>query len=411
MANGTKLSLLLILALTIRTAVTYTHSDVNTLYTSLTSGYNKEIRPEVDQSLVTEVTASFNPISLQDIDEVEGTVTITGFFILSWKDHNLIWNPGSYQGIDSIYLPHDIVWKPPVANGNSVKQLKILTVSDMQVEVQDDGTVTFYPGDSFTFTCDIDSSHFPFDTQVCKMDMLSWGHSINTMRFIPGTIFTDLLASNSKWEITNAIIYNDTYGALNIAGFNLNFTFKRRSFFFVINLLLPVDFLGFLNIFVFVLPQDSGERIGFCITALLAVVVFLTIAQGLLPSTATPRLASMYELLIQNMCLSGCIVVSVIFGSWIYHRSDDTPIPNWIRKLVNCVCCKRKTGNSVTRINEKNVVRSLNNSHESNNGVTNDVIDQNLTWKNISNYWDITSFWIYLLWFIIGNVKYFIDTY
>jgi hypothetical protein len=407
MVNGTKLSLLLILALTIRTSVAYTHSDVNTLYASLTSGYNKEIRPEVDQSLVTEVTASFNPISLQDIDEVDGTVTITGFFTLSWTDHNLIWNPGTYQGISFIDLPHDSVWKPPVVNGNSVKQLKILTVSDMQVQVRNDGTVTFYPGDSFTFTCDIDSSHFPFDSQVCKMDMLSWGHSESTMRFTPGTIFTDLLASNSKWEITNAKIYNATYGALKIAGFNLNFTFKRRSFFFVINLLLPVDFLGFLNIFVFVLPQDSGERIGFCITALLAVVVFLTIAQGLLPSTATPRLASMYELLIQNMSLSGCIVVSVIVGSWIYHRSDDTPIPNWIRKLVNCVCCKRKTTNGGTSLNEKNVVHSLD---ESTNGVTNDVIDQNLTWKNISNYWDITSFWFYLLWFIVGNVKYFIDT-
>jgi hypothetical protein len=79
-----------------------------------------------------------------------------------------------------------------VVNGNSVKQLKILTVSDMQVQVQNDGTVTFYPGDSFTFTCDIDSSHFPFDTQVCKMDMLSWGHSVSTMRFTPGTIFTDM---------------------------------------------------------------------------------------------------------------------------------------------------------------------------------------------------------------------------
>jgi hypothetical protein len=100
-------------------------------------------------------------------------------------------------------------------------------------------------------------------------------------------------------------------------------------------------------------------------------VVFLTIAQGLLPSTATPRLASMYELLIQNMSLSGCIVVSVIVGSWIYHRSDDTPIPNWIRKLVNCVCCKRKTTNGGTSLNEKNVVHSLD---ESTNGVTNDVM-------------------------------------
>jgi len=96
--------------------------------------------------------------------------------------------------------------------------------------------------------------------------------------------------------------------------------YKRRPVFLLITLILPAVFMALLNICVFFLPQESGERIGFSVTLLLAVVVFLTIAQGLLPATATPRLSGICILLLINMIMSGMIVVSVIVGAWFYYK-------------------------------------------------------------------------------------------
>jgi Zn-dependent protease with chaperone function len=108
------------------------------------------------------------------------------------------------------------------------------------------------------------------------------------------------------------------------------FKYTRRPLFLLITLLLPAVFMGLLNIFVFFLPQDSGERIGFAITLLLTVVVYMTIAQELLPATAMPRLSALCVMLMVNLFMSGMIVLSVIVSAWYYYKPDDEQIPKWL---------------------------------------------------------------------------------
>ncbi|XP_052095937.1 neuronal acetylcholine receptor subunit alpha-5-like [Mytilus californianus] len=349
-------------------------------------------------------------IALQDISEVQGTATLSGFFSFSWIDKNLVWNPADHNNIYNIDFPQDVLWKPPMVNGNAVKNIKIMTVDNMMLAVAEDGRVYFYPGDSFTFTCDIDSSNFPFDTQICTMDILTWGYSNKTLVFNDGLVSTDLMGTNSGWELTSATITGNVFGQLTIPGVKVKFNFKRRSYFFIMNLLVPVNFLGFLNIFVFILPQESGERIGFSITALLAVVVFITIAEDILPATATPKLAALYELLIQDMALSGCIVISVIISSRIYYKKDHEAMPKWIRKCIGYKfpCCKMHHLNFNRHLNEPNSVHAIEPTDEKN--VDLDDNTNKLNWETVSKFWDTFSICFYLLWFIAGNVKFFIDT-
>lgn len=399
------------------------YSDVATLHSNLTVGYNKEIRPEIVQSTPTLVDVSFNMISLQDINDVQGTVTISGFFDLQWKDFNLAWS--NSLGIDCLQISESSVWIPPLVNGNSIKKFKILSVNKLKVTVEPDGSVYYYPGDSFTFSCDIDSSNFPFDTQVCAMDMFSMSYQSTALEFVPGSVYTNLFTTNSEWIFIDATVSSKVYGFGTLPGFKIDFTFKRRSAFYVLNLLIPIDFLGFLNIFVFILPQESGERIGFSIAAVLAAVIFITVAQGYLPATATPKLASLYGVLIQDMALSGCIVVSVIIGSWLYYKDDKKPIPEWIRKVVLFkftpvfqFCkrkiifafrkCKQKTtrgisdSSTVLPIKEEDTTTTVDEEKEEKN--------ETITWKRVSERWDLISFCFYLLWFIEGNLKFIIDT-
>jgi hypothetical protein len=66
-----------------------------------------------------ELSMSHENVKLSD---VQGTVTISGFFDLQWKDFNLAW-PNSL-GIDSLQISESSVWIPPLVNGNSIKNIK-----------------------------------------------------------------------------------------------------------------------------------------------------------------------------------------------------------------------------------------------------------------------------------------------
>jgi hypothetical protein len=51
---------------------------------------------------------------------------------------------------------------------------------------------------------------------------------------------------------------------------------KRRATFALLNLILPIFTMGILNLFVFLLPAESGERVGYAITVLLSIAVPVT---------------------------------------------------------------------------------------------------------------------------------------
>ena len=64
--------------------------------------------------------------------------------------------------------------------------------------------------------------------------------------------------------------------------------FRRESSFLLINVLLPILLMATINILVFIIPPDAGERISYSVTVLLALAVYLTIVGENLPKTSRP---------------------------------------------------------------------------------------------------------------------------
>ena len=64
------------------------------------------------------------------------------------------------------------------------------------------------------------------------------------------------------------------------------FKYKRKPDFYGLNMILPVLLLAVMAVFVFMLPAESGEKISFSLTVLLAFVVLMTILGDKMPSTA-----------------------------------------------------------------------------------------------------------------------------
>ncbi|CAC5382690.1 CHRNN [Mytilus coruscus] len=274
-------------------------------------------------------------------------------------------------------------------------------IKDSYVIIHNSGTVTWQPGHQLEFSCNIDTTYFPFDTQKCTLEVISWGYNMGDISFTPTSSYINTLqyVENSEWKLTFTSVASEDGPPPNT---KFLMHFQRRPLYLIINLIFPVILLALLNITVFLLPQDSGERVGFAITLLLSIVVFLTIAQGLLPATAQPRLSAICIVLILNMVMSGMITVSVIVSGWIYYKPEYYDVPNWIKKIIHFKLYRRRTNKNQIHVqtvqNEKTIDKPPIDGDES-----------KVTWQMVAKYYDRISLIFYVICFMCGHVFYAID--
>ena len=76
---------------------------------------------------------------------------------------------------------------------------------------------------------------------------------------------------------------------------------KRKSNYYVMNVVVPLILTSFMGVLIFLLPPNSGEKIGYGVVIFLAEVVLLIISSGAIPvsSTNTPVLG-MYNTIFKS---------------------------------------------------------------------------------------------------------------
>ena len=87
------------------------------------------------------------------------------------------------------------------------------------------------------------------------------------------------------------------------------FHLKRKPLYYVINFILPVVFLSFLNGLVFIIPAETGEKSGYSVTILLSLAVFMTIISTLLPVNSDKISVFGFYVLLQ--VITGVVVLFV----------------------------------------------------------------------------------------------------
>lgn len=106
---------------------------------------------------------------------------------------------------------------------------------------------------------------------------------------------------------------------------------KRRPMYFFLYLIFPVIAIVFLSLLIFKIPPDTGERIGFAVTILLTMGVYLMVISQDLPRKAdnAPLVGVLYVTLFYVMVLgttTGVLTAGMSF-------KVTTP-PSWLRRIV-----------------------------------------------------------------------------
>ena len=378
-----------------------TMGDKKLLYNNLTADYNKDIIPIYNQSASITVDVSLSVVALNDIDEISEKFAVSGFFTISWYDENMIWNGWEYGGIYQLHVGYNKVWVPELILLNPTEKVKSLGEDWHKIRYYYTGLAQWFPAELIEATCSIDVYNFPFDVQECYLNLQVYGYGVNEVKLNTSRKDINLsdMAPHSSWIISETKAYVVESFSSSQAIFK--FRFERRPQFVIVNVILPILFMCFLNVMVFLLPVDSGERIGYAITVLLAIAVYMTIVSDNLPKTSEPLPLISY-LMIICLIVSVSITVVIVLNLRLFHKDSTEPVPTWLIRVYHVLTCKTclrrnsdKTVEDRKSIPEKekgqlpaNKVGILPEENRDDERLTEQY---SITWKDISNLVDYIS--------------------
>ncbi|XP_071083695.1 uncharacterized protein [Haliotis cracherodii] len=137
---------------------------------------------------------------------------------------------------------------------------------------------------------------------------------------------------NGEWILLDAKLKT---GVIDLAGYKIEtavatLTLQRRTTFYILNNILPVVFLSFLNTFVFLLPEESGEKMSLCVSILLSYAVFLTLINSYLPENSDHLcFFSVYVTLLVLISTLTCLVTIFILALHS-HLQKVKIAPRWL---------------------------------------------------------------------------------
>ncbi|XP_078612077.1 neuronal acetylcholine receptor subunit alpha-10-like isoform X1 [Branchiostoma floridae x Branchiostoma japonicum] len=310
------------------------------LKTSLLANYDKSSRPVKEASSAVNVDFDISLRQIIDLAEKEQAFRMNIWLRLYWDDEYLTWNATEHGGIDSLTIRSSDVWRPDIFLYNNIAENygAIGTVTDLTVT--NAGRVTFLLPAIFTSACPVDITRFPFDKQDCVLEFGSWIYTGNLLNIslVKSSADLSMYTQSEEFVLKGAPLERKVavYSCCPDPYVSILFTLQleRRSFFYIFNMVLPCIILMILNVFGFYIPPDSGEKLGFFITILLALVVFLQVLSDSLPatSTTTPQLGQFFAAtiaLVGFSCLASIVVIRLS-----YNSPPSRPLPRWLRLLL-----------------------------------------------------------------------------
>ena len=324
--------------------------DAKRLQADLTNGYNKHLRPVQNQDDQVTVRVGLGVFALQEFDEVLEKFSVVGIFEISWQDESMVWDPANYSGINKTVLGYEDIWKPELILTNPSDKLDSFGKDWQVIRFTSDGEALWVPVDLIKSTCSVNVYYFPFDIQECKIETYVWAYTASEVKIVSTkkTVNTGLLAEHGSWSVIGTEAKAEVDGPVYKGTFS--FRLRRKPQYIIVNVVLPVLFLCILNVLVFFLPPESGERVSYTITVLLSIAVFMTIVSDTLPKTSEPLPLISYLLMI-SLIISSMIAVITIFNLRLYHKRSDLVVPNWLIRVYRafrwCSCTRRCKRNRV----------------------------------------------------------------
>ncbi|KAL3841373.1 hypothetical protein ACJMK2_019531 [Sinanodonta woodiana] len=225
-----------------------TISDYKTLIRQLSNNYDNSVRPVVDQSQPVSLSIALDLLAIQEFDEVLEKFSVAAVIYIRWRDPSMKWESSTYNNLHTIMIPKSKVWTPTIIVKNSFDTVKPIGDDWMKIRYYKNGDAVYIAGNVFKTTCAVDVTFYPYDAQTCNITLISWPEIANeiTISAYEDNILNSHFSENGEWEVTSTSVTTGTIEKLSTIDFTIKL--KRRPIFILVNFLLPVFFIGILNI-------------------------------------------------------------------------------------------------------------------------------------------------------------------
>ncbi|CAF4297060.1 unnamed protein product, partial [Rotaria sp. Silwood2] len=245
------------------------------------NNHNPLERPVYNDSHSLIVTMNMALQQIIDFDEKNEILAVSGWIVLAWHDYSLQWKPEEFGNIQTIRIPSTRVWTPDILLYNS---------ADLNFE-------------GINLTTD---------------------HSEGQL---------DAYVQSGEWDleafivVRKAVVYECCPTVYPFVLFTIRI--RRRTLYYVVNVVVPCVLISFMTVLGFLLPPDSGEKLTLQITILLSIVMFSLLIAGIIPasSTALPTIVMYFTTV---MCMCSMSVVATVFVLVLHHRNaKNHTMPMW----------------------------------------------------------------------------------
>ena len=289
--------------------------------------------------------------AINNVDQIEGTITSNVWLRYYWNDKHLNWNPEHYNNISQMVFNTDpsldqSIWTPDIYLYNTAEK-PLDNLDYTRAVVQNNGDVFWSRPGLITSTCVFDLNLFPFDVQHCYLKFGSWVYNKEYLNLTIYNISIDFdnYQQHDGWEIiSNRTEYTEEKYSCCLdlyPDIKFHFTIMRKAGFYNINIIVPTFATAFLMLVSLFIPWNSGERISFAVTVMLSIIVFLLILSDNLPKTDTIPLLS--RMIIGLTIFSLVIVFFTVIITAMHSFKPDKD--SYFIKILNKLCeldCKAR---------------------------------------------------------------------
>ncbi|KAK3097591.1 hypothetical protein FSP39_011217 [Pinctada imbricata] len=290
---------------------------------------------EAEKPLIVELLLRL--ISIHSIEEQNQVFRATVWLDIEWMDTDLKWDVSKYNGTKDLLVPANKVWIPDLCFVNEVTNEKCLKPNeDERVKLSHDGKVTMWISKEISTQCKIDINNYPFDYQKCTVNLGMW-YSVDekvTLKSKEPRVRLGNYQPNGEWDIMDTGIRMEKQNVdENFTEIHFIINLRRLSIFYIYTVILPVVLLSVLNIMCFLLPIETGEKVGLAMSIFLSLAVFMSIISGSVPKQSRHqfRLGIYVTIELMMSCLT---IVMEVFVVRVYSRPSERPLGRMYRRLL-----------------------------------------------------------------------------
>lgn len=270
---------------------------------------------------------------------------------LKWVDDRLKWDESARNLTGrqsttplSILVDPTTLWLPDVTISNALDNESTNLLDDynknLKAKISHTGEIVWNPKLKIKSSCNLKLRAFPFDVQTCDIKLSTDVSTMQQVELINSNqdwhINLDHFHENNMWRYVNDLVKakNGIYlGGEIYSHLDYTVTFQRKATYYIVNIVVPCLIFASVSLVVFVLPGDSGERLGVSLSVLVSESLFQGLVMNVIPKTtdAIPILTWLLTSLMLIVCFSTIASATIIkmYSKNLLHFERQVPQYLW----------------------------------------------------------------------------------